>query len=269
MSFFASNSRIRVLDTNGDTSFDTNEDMPHIIGTAYVTNVGVTFTNMSTTNVYWYYFDCAYYMFTPDYCRNEMVNQPNPDYCYYESYEYCFYYYSGYESCYTNYNRVCQYNPPYVYYERICVPNPPTCVGMDYYQKQYIAREVSGVQDVVSLPVDEDGNPIDIDFIIIQATGSRTKAGVDQRISSNFLSTVPSGTFSFQGSALLESSARDDGSSWFRRIISVVVDYSDHKLKLKKQETVGTRKTEKESFTPNEYSNFNFNFKIFFGRFKS
>ena len=45
MSFIASNDRIRVVD-NGATVFDTNDDIPHILGTGYY-NVTVTFPQPS------------------------------------------------------------------------------------------------------------------------------------------------------------------------------------------------------------------------------
>jgi len=115
--------------------------------------------------------------------------------------------------------------------------------------------------------------------VVIQANGSRTVNGQDNRMQQSFLSAVPPETFSFQGSMILESSLRDDGSSWFKRIISLFVNNTTKKLVLRKQETVGARDvTDPDKLTNgyptkystgNESSTFNFNFKVFFGRFKS
>jgi hypothetical protein len=151
----------------------------------------------------------------------------------------------------------------------VCTPNPPTCVAVANYQKVYVSREISTDTNIADLPVDEDGNPMSIDFVVIQASGSRTRAGTDQRLDQSFLNTVPPNTFSFQGSVLLESAARDNGSFWFRRIMSVFVNNNTKKLVLRKQETLAYRQTLKGNFTAAERSTFNFNFKVFFGRFKS
>ena len=274
MSFFASNNRIRVLDDT-DTVFDTENNMPHIVGTAYVTNVGVTFSNIPSQEVFYFYLEscaynfpsCAYNLpscvFTPGVCP------PTP-----------FFFCPAGQFCLP------PLPPPCSFPVQTCTPVAPTCTAVPpfcfsipQYAPQYIAREVSGDQVVVDLPVDEDGNPISIDFVVIQANGSRTVNGQDNRMQQSFLSAVPPETFSFQGSMILESSLRDDGSSWFKRIISLFINNTTKKLVLRKQETVGARNvTDPEKLTNgyptkystgNESSTFNFNFKVFFGRFKS
>lgn len=314
MSFYASNSRIKVLDGT-DTVFDTSENMPHIVGTATVT-ADVSYGNISSTSVYWYSYsittfnpdsctanpDYCTYSPTPPYCTPGICYS-NPDYCYTPycpppycpppwcppaycgPYDYfCFPPYCPPAYCPPAYcptyctpnppwcmSDYCTYNPPTAY----CVYTPPYCVATPPYTEwydvntpQYAAKEVSTDTDLVSLPLDENNNPIDIDFVVIQASGSRTLDGQDVRLKHAFQTTVPSGTFSFQGSALLESSARDDGSFWLRRIISVFVNHDTKKLVLRKQESVATRMTEGEA-TGTEASTFHFSFKVFFGRFKS
>lgn len=51
MSFYASNDRIWIADTNGDIAFDTNNNMPHIIG-VYEANISKTFTERYYTEHY-------------------------------------------------------------------------------------------------------------------------------------------------------------------------------------------------------------------------
>lgn len=262
MSFFASNNRIRVTD-GSDTVFDTNEDMPHIIGTAYVSDVAVTYSNIPSTQVF-YYAGQECLPNPPSCSPNPPWCSDNPPFCIYSFCSYDYYYGSYFcppPFCYTN-PPFCLSNPPF------CLPTPDFCLPFIVYQPQYTAREFSADANIVDLPTDEDGGVVPIDFIVIQASGSRTTAGRDARLERSFLSTVPSGTFSFQGSMLLESSSRDNGTSWFRRIMSVFVNNSTGKLVLRRQETVSTRTTEGKA-TGSEASTFSFNFKVFFGRFKS
>lgn len=51
MSFYASNDRILIKDTNGDISFDTNKNMPHIIG-VYEASLSKAFTERYYTEEY-------------------------------------------------------------------------------------------------------------------------------------------------------------------------------------------------------------------------
>jgi hypothetical protein len=252
--FYASNSRIRVLDTVGDvdeTVFDTNEDMPHIVSTSYITDVEVEFSNLTQTANYdnynscktigfgffiYYYFDC--YSYTQCYSYYPEVICEPAEFCLFTSDYYDYYY----------------------------------CIGDNEYRYSIDAKEYSTNINIVDLPKDEDGNTIDVDFVIIQATGSRTVSGKDPRFNQTLVSTVPGKTFSLQGSMFLEGTGRTNGSSWLRRIMSVVVDNTAGKLKLKGQESVDTL------YHPNVDTGFNntatksvfkFNFKVFFGRFKS
>ena len=292
MSFFASNSRIRVLDAS-DTVFDTNENMPHIVGTATVT-ANVSYGNISATQVYWYSTafeesNAPYCSYNSPYCTYSPTPPTcypvwcwdNPPYCQDAwCFDFCFS-----EPCFPAYcpPPYCSYNPPYCpepycsYNSQTAYCNPTTdyCVYnfpytyyVDTYMPRYTAREVSTDTNIADLPNDENGNPISIDFIVIQASGSRTVAGTDARIQTSFQTSVPAGTFSFQGSALLESSARDDGSFWLRRIISLFVNNTTKKVVLRKQETVGARDTY-DYGTGGEASSYSFSFKLFFGRFKS
>ena len=81
---------------------------------------------------------------------------------------------------------------------------------------------------------------------------------------------MPSKTFSFQGSVLLESSGKANGDSWFRRIMSVFPNSG--KLKLKIQESVATlyRGAQNQAFPHigETRSTYSFDFKVFFGKFR-
>lgn len=275
MSFYADNNRIRILDDT-ETVFDTENNMPHIVGTAYVTNVGVTFSNIPTQEVFYYSVQsCSP---TPPSCfYNPPSCSPNPPYCPPPPFFFCPF---G-QYCFPPPPPFCSFNPPTCTpVPPYCLYNAPYCITTNVTAPQYIAREYSNDQVVVDLPQDEDGSLMNIDFVVIQASGSRTVDGQDKRLERSFLTSVPPGTFSFQGSMILESSLRDDGTSWFKRIMSLFVNNTTKKLMLRAQETVGARNLTDPNrfdgngypleFSPgNEASTFNFNLKVFFGRFKS
>lgn len=276
--FYASNSRIRVVD-GVEEVFDTDNNMPHIVGTADVLGQTVDFADMTQTQTFYGYDPCVGTEPAPvwDY---ETVYVPGnwyyvTDYVFGTwSFQRVYDFFQGWTYTrvttpgYFVQRRVSE--PPYFttnrvfYYEQVCV-------GANFYQWHIDAREYSATDTLVSMPTDEDGSPIDIDFIIVRATGSRTLNGSDPRFSQAFVSTVPSKSFSFQGSALLEASGEPNGNSWMRRIMSVIVDNTTHTIKLRRQETVAsiTRATLNNPFSLNNRSTFSFNFKIFFGRFKS
>lgn len=281
--FTASNSRIRITETVGTTekeAFDTNNDMPHIVGTATET-VEVTFSGMPAKYVYSSYSPCGYLAFE-QVCAYEYVctdtyectYTPGTFSCGYS----CGWSYSGGYSC----DFVCETGPSsydcgYVTscgWENVCEWDF-VCYPETYYSNRYNASDYSNTQNICNLPTDEDGNVIDIDFVVVQATGSRTTAGTDRRISNPFLTTVPSDTFSFQGSMLLESSLQDNGDSWMKRIMSVLIDNTSGKLKLKSQHSNAQRHTGQIGSSSSNAANdagtksvFSFTFKIFFGRFK-
>lgn len=249
--FYADNSRIRVLDTVDtvdETVFDTDEDMPHIVGTADQ-SVEISFTNLTQSSVQDYLNYCigTYFVSIPYY------------------YTECF----GYTVCFGLgddcwYSEFCQFIVDYYVYEE--------CYSGWQYRYYIDTRELSETVDICALPTDEDGNTVDVDFVIIQASGSRTTAGKDPRFDQALVSTVPGKTFSLQGSMFLEGAGRTDGTSWLRRIMSVVVDNASGKLKLKKQESVGSLRHPNLDTGFNNLSTksvFSFNFKVFFGRFKS
>ena len=147
----------------------------------------------------------------------------------------------------------------------------PCAYTTSVYNWHVDAGESSTTTNLATLPADEDGNAVDVDFIIVQATGSRSTNGKDPRFNQALPTTVPTKTFSFQGSVLLESSGRANGDSWFRRIMSVYT--SGDKLKLKTQESVAqlNRDANNSAFlhVGESGSTYNFSFKVFYGRFKS
>lgn len=272
MTFEASNSRIKVTDTNNQVVFDTDENMPHIVGTQYIANVSVSYPNIPSSQVYHmtlpyytYYCPPAYLVIEPVYppCETGYVfaYDCSPNYCGPDVFycpEYCYSYF------YTTY-----YCPPsYINQYYVTPPCVTETFYSDTYQAQYAATEYSATQILANYPTDENGANVDVDFIIVQASGSRTVAGQDTIIGQSLLTTVPGGTFSFQGSVLLESAGLADGKSYLRRILSLFLDNTNKKVVLKKQASTRVATTGQAS-EPSMASTFNFNFKIFFGRFKS
>jgi len=236
--FTASNSRIKVIETVGtapnevdQTVFDTDDDMPHILSTAYIQNVTVDFDDLTET---------AHY--TGHVCAPTTFLEQVWGWSYEHN---SFYWYWDYV-----------YNPCGMY-----VPE---------YEYRIDPEEYSNITNLANLPADEDGNAIDIDFVIVQATGARTLAGKDPRFNQALPTTVPAKTFSFQGSVLLESSGKANGDSWFRRIMSIYP--GNGKLKLKVQESVRTlARGAPNSAHPHindTRSTYSFNFKVFFGKFR-
>ena len=195
MSFYASNSRIRVLDGT-DTVFDTNENMPHIVAISE-TDQTVSFGNIPSTSVYWYTNYCAYYIYQPDYCymqyNCDLVYKCDytPGYYTYQfvcGYNYSFGSYScGYQSVYVPSTYYCYYTY-YCHLDYICNPNPPLCQAVDYQQWRYNAGEYSTDVNILDLPTDESNNPISIDFIVVQASGTRTSDRKSTRLNSSHMS---------------------------------------------------------------------------------
>ena len=272
--FTASNSRIKVVETVNnvdETVFDTDHDMPHIVGTTYLSGVAVDFDDLTETRNY-IGEECSptftleeVLIYNPATWENVMVWNPAVwDWAYN-------WYYSSTDRVYTpgftTFDRV--YTPGFYSYGFEYVYN--ACGAyVPYYEYSVDAEEYSSVTNIANLPTDEDGTALDIDFVIVQATGSRTTAGKDARFNQALPTTVPTKTFSFQGSVLLESSGVANGDSWFRRIMSVYT--SGSKLKLKVQETVASidRGAYNSAFPhiDDTRSTYNFNFKVFFGKFR-
>lgn len=282
--FYADNGRIRVIETVNsadETVFDTDENMPHIVGTAEVSGVTVDFSNLTQTQTY---------QFT-DFCSSNtcigyewnFIYTYHPPYWYYTpnyipgtwNYERTYSYFQGwtYQRVSTpgRFEYVRATDPAFFTYEREFVTVYDACCVTQMYQYNVDARETSSTQNIAPLPVDEDGNTIPIDFIVVQATGVRTTNGKDPRFNQALPTTVPAKTFSFQGSVILESSGRANGDSFLRRIMSVFV--SGDQLKLKTQESVGSlaRGAYNSGFphVAESKSTYSFSLKVFFGRFKS
>jgi len=276
--FTASNSRIKVVETVGtapnevdETVFDTDDDMPHIVGTAYLTNVTVDFNTLTETQNYigqecvatytrdtvLVYNPAVWYNFTT---YTPAVWEFNYNYTYQE-------WQRTYTPGFTTMER--DYTPPFYSWDWVWVYD--VCgTYQPYYEYSIDADEYSSITDMVNLPTDEDGNAVSVDFVIVQATGARTTSGYDPRFNQALPTTVPSKTFSFQGSVLLESSGKANGDSWFRRIMSVYP--SGSKLKLKVQESVASisRGAANSAFPhlSSTRSTYSFNFKVFFGKFR-
>ncbi len=258
--FEANNSRIRVIETVSgvnQTVFDTVDDMPHIVGTAQVNSQTVDFATMSQTK---HFYDVV--------CWTEQECSHVQEYvCDWE-------FVCGYEYVCGGYPYECEF----VYVcnnEHVCswqwvwqCENVTVCANR--YRWAIDADENSSTVNIANLPTDETGSTIDVDFIVVQATGSRTRHGKDPRFNQALPTTVPTKTFSFQGSVLLESSGRANGDSWMRRIMSVY--RSGSKIKMRVQESIAqlNRDAFDVSFphAADTRSTYTFNFKVFFGKFR-
>jgi hypothetical protein len=272
--FTASNSRIRVVETVSnvdETVFDTDNDMPHIVGTTYLSNVAVDFDDLDETQNY-VGEECS-----PTYTL-ETVLVWNP-----AVWDFTWVWNPGswdwvYNWSYSTTDRVSTYG--FFSQERVYTPGfyewqsewvyDPCGTYVPYYEYSVDAEEYSSVTNIANLPTDEDGTALDIDFVIVQATGTRSTGGKDPRFNQALPTTVPTKTFSFQGSVLLESSGEASGDSWFRRIMSVYP--SGSKLKLKVQESVKSisRGAYNTGFPhiDESRSTYSFNLKVFFGKFR-
>lgn len=258
--FTASNSRIQVIETVGtapnqvdQTVFDTNDDMPHIVGTSYIQNVTVDFDDLTESESY-----------VNTVCVGDWVNVLIPGFTTYHRETT-----TTWNETYQQYDQV-WFNYSIHYYPTWETQWDSCAYFTSNYQWSIDAEEYSNITDLTNLPPDEDGNAIDVDFVIVQATGTRSTAGKDPRFNQALPTTVPSKTFSFQGSVLLESSGKANGDSWFRRIMSVYP--SNGKLKLKIQESVATllRGAQNAQFphVNDTRSTYSFDFKVFFGKFR-
>lgn len=273
MTFTASNARILVTaGSPAETIFDTDENMPHIVGSVYLASVEVAFPNVGNTTQYHetittpetgYYYAAAY----STYSTVEATAQ-----YWYSSYSYDYYFNQITET--INYvgatyqvveTYIAAVFSSFVYY-----------VSTDYYQYHLSASEYDATVDLANLPADEDGSYMNIDFIVVLASGSRSVAGTDPVVDQSITTTLPSGVFSFQGSALLEAAGRIDGSSWLRRIISLAFNNTTKKLTLRKMSSVATVASgdiyevgTNGSAPASIASTFAVNLTVFFGRFKS
>lgn len=272
--FTASNSRIQVVETVNnvdETVFDTDNDMPHIVGVSYISGVAVDFDDLTQTETY-VGEDCVggfetdwYWVFTPSVWYPFFTFVPSQWTPFYNWTN------SSYERTYTPSSSTFEREYTPSSYDRETETTYNDCkFTVSYYRWSVDAEEYSSTTNIGTLPTDEDGNAIDVDFITVQATGVRTTAGKDPRFNQALPTTVPSKTFSFQGSVLLESSGKANGNSWFRRIMSVYP--SGNNLKLKVQESVATlvRGAYDSSFPHinDTRSTYSFNFKVFFGKFR-
>ena len=150
-----------------------------------------------------------------------------------------------------------------------------------HYRWAIDPAENSSIIDIANVPTDEDNNTIDVDFIVVQATGTRTVNGKDPRFNQALPSTIPSKTFSFQGSVLLEASGEVNGASWMRRIVSIY--RSGAKIKMKVQESIARLDRDIEFYKFNAVnpsaeskfphiadtaSTYSLNITLFFGKFR-
>jgi hypothetical protein len=272
--FTASNSRIKVVETVSnvdETVFDTDHDMPHIVGTTYLSGVAVDFDDLDETQNYvgqecspTYELEWTL-VYVPAVWYNFQTYTPGS---WTQTFDW-FYNSFSRETTYgfTTYHRETtdgfyEWSSEWVY--------DPCGTYVPYYEYSVDAEEYSSTTNIATLPTDEDGNNVAVDFIIIQATGTRSRNGKDPRFNQALPTTVPSKTFSFQGSVLLESSGEADGDSWFRRIMSVYTSGSNLKLKVQESVKSISRGANNSPFPhlDDTRSTYSFNLKVFFGKFR-
>lgn len=283
MSFFASNDRIHITNTQGQTIFDTSKPMPHVIGRIQPT-VSVTFPNIPGTAV-------------------KNVNTfPNHQACQYLSYETV----CGYQNV-QSYEYVCenqyvcgfQYTPNGTEYvcswQNVCswkwvTKNQYVCEsqwvtrygdGADMLQwYEYTAHEWSQIINLGPVP-----NNLNSDFLLVNATASQNTQG--QVIDIGFL---PCGlplnqNFSANNSCIVETiSDVSNGDPWLTRTMSIYVESGQIKCEFRHSNRFYKTKTSysglfcsnngvpawipnKPSSVPESSSSYIFNFDILIGKF--
>ena len=271
MSFIASNNRIRVVD-NGATVFDTDDDIPHILGTGTY-NVTVVFPNPTLSN------------------RVDIV--PRQEYQYVEKYvckdvptqvyqcdTVCGYETSYQYQCSSDFmgNTTCGYVPVSRY---VCnqqckwvTVNNYTCGYEGSWQwvtvydnittQNYNALEWVQQYILGDLPFGQACN-----FFLIKATAVRTSVGGTKAQPGDLIATVGNETFSFQGSALLEAGGQQSGSRFLSRIISVIPDNVNKKLILEAKHSNTYYDMPAGSGAARSLSStFSVSLTVYFGRFR-
>ena len=210
MSFFAENNRIRITNQAGETIFDTDTPMPHIVqqlsGTVTHTFPDVphrtdgsqssSTTNLCTTTETRY--ECEYVT------ECDYVEVCEPDFF-------------GEIRCRDEFRceqvRECTFNT-YI------VPIP---FGTYTWN---ISSVVDASEREWTYKIGDISDSVNADFIVVTMNGNRTGAGSHFEYGT-FVSALPaSKDVAGNGSAILESSFLSGGQSWLRRIVSVYVSGS-------------------------------------------
>ena len=268
MTFSASSNRILV--TNGSTTvFDSNDDIPHVLGTVSLTGIAANFPSPGFRSEYLYTDFCgSTYYYT--YCHSDLTlgssygcsltPQTGTTYDYVcldfgTGVPFCYlsastYYYYTYD-CATTY---------YYYFNYVCDPPVQQCIPIDVYGNFIVASEWSSTVDLADMP-----QGVDCDFVLVNVSASRNSAGTDNLYGGALNTPLPAGWVSMNGSMLVEASLLQNGSSWFKRIISIFPDHARKKLVMELKQSI-TRQGVKNTSSP--ASNFSLDIKAFFGRFR-
>ena len=277
MTFKATNNRIWVTD-NGATVFDTNEDIPHILG-AGTYSATINFPDCGrNNNGFWDPYDHQEYQMVQVYVCGYRTESRYT--CWYEQqYNPCLYSYGGGYSC--DNKGSCSYTPPTCYggYESVSVcgfrdEQVYSCqyenqwqwvwVAAYKYDGEYYAYDWTQSIVLGDLPYGQACN-----FLLTRATANRTAVGGVHVQPGDLAATIGGETFAFQGSALLEAGGKADGSRFLSRIISVIPDNVNKKLILEARHSNGYYKPG-WTYEPTRSvaSSFNITVTVYFGRFR-
>ncbi|HYG86999.1 MAG TPA: hypothetical protein VD978_12135 [Azospirillum sp.] len=214
MSLVATNNRIYIAD-GGQIVFDTNDNMPHIIGVGTY-NVTVDFPDNPGKGIVSFTDACGgtqqeYQCTWENICRLQNVCRTETNYeC---STNFVCEMFGGYLNCrpVTTCNwvmrTVCSLEEV-CGWEQVC-GFVTVCRPVTYYAQNYPAYDWESSVVIGSFPA---GLPCD--FVLVNAVAART--------SGDGACTMPLGNwFPLSGSVVVESLMREDGTPWMRRIISV------------------------------------------------
>ncbi len=277
MSFYASNNRILVTD-NSDTVFDTDDDMPHILGqstftqevvfptpTAYIANTGIEVLANSVPE-----YQCSYnfqQVCTTSYqCNYTYENVCTPSFsC---SYDYA----TGSSVC--GYVDSCSYqqvsncgNVTECHYE-----NVQTCVWgtrIDYYNVQHYGTAYNPLEWASSIVLARLPSLIDCNFLLSKVSAVKNYSNEITLMTK--VSSLGPDTFAFQGSALVEIAGQGGANTSMSRIISIYPDNVGKNLILEARHSsiaMSPPGVPNDVYNGNMQSSYTLTITVYYGRFR-
>lgn len=277
MSFYADNNRILVTD-NGQTVFDTNDDMPHILGQATFTQT-VVFPSPSTYTVFTGYsadpythtdYVCTYTFqnvcSTSYQCTYDYVNVCTPSFS-------CSMGYDGFMSCGTVDSCGYQMVSNCGNVETCSYQNVQSCgfvtttdiIQTPHYGGAYNALDWANAYTLGDLP-----SSLSCNFLLSKVTAVKNYANVSSIMTK--ITSLGTDTFAFQGSALVEIAGQSGVvDSCMSRIISLYPDNSSKKLVLEARHSnkvIGPQATGVDTAAEDFSSSYTFTITVYYGRFR-
>jgi hypothetical protein len=271
MSFLATTDRIKVTDGSA-TVFDTNDDIPHILGVGtYNVNVVFPHPSLSTRQ------DIVprqEYQYVQTYVCKDVVTQE------YQCNQVCGYETTSSFQCGMDYmgNFSCSYVPVtsyvcnlvcgYVTVSRFTCGFEGSWQWVTVYDmvetQNYNALEWVNQYVLGDLPYSQDCN-----FLLVNATAVRTATGGTKAQPGDLIATVGNETFAFQGSALLEAGGKQSGGRFLSRIVSVFPDNASKKLVLEARHSNSYFEMPDAAGSARSLSStFAISLTVYFGRFR-